>query len=777
MIVPLDPKQPPPDNGTHGPGDWHAQQSLARALNGMQDYAIFQLDPQGRIQTWSSGAQALSGFSAEEIVGSSLSRLRPPEAGERSLARDLQSAAATGRFTSEGWYLRKDGTRRWVEASIAPLRAESGALRGFIDISRDLTERKRREDELRESEERFRLLVDGVRDYAIFTLDPAGRVTSWNSGARHIKGYEPQEIIGSHFSRFYPPDVVERGWPDHELRVAAREGRFEDEGWRVRKDGTRFWANVVITALRDAGGQLRGFSKITRDLSERRRQEETLRRSEERFRLIAEGVRDSAICLLDAQGIVSSWNAGAERIEGYHADEILGRHFSNLYRAEDVAESRPWRQLITARESGRVELEGWRVRKDGSSYWAKIMITSLHDAQGDLYGYAHVTQDMTQMRRTEALENVTSRMNEFIAILAHELRNPLAPIRNAVSLMERKGLGDPVLESMRQAIDRQSRHLERIVGELLDVSRIARGELVLDRRPIDLSEVVSRAVEVCRPAIEQREHELHVSLPSGPLPVLGDLLRLTQVLVNLLNNAAKYMRPGGHISLGIVRKNGETEIRVRDAGVGIRPEMLTRVFELFVQDRDTLDQANGGLGVGLALVRRVVEMHDGHVEAHSAGRDLGSEFVVYLPTLLAPTPEPRPEEEEAPPPRRWRVVIADDNVDAAQTLEVLLRSMDQETRVAYDGFAAVEAVEQFHPDIVMLDIVMPGLDGYEAARRIRALPGGSGRVLVAITGWGQEADKQRAREAGFDHHFVKPVSEAALKKLLSASAATPAPGT
>jgi CheY-like chemotaxis protein/two-component sensor histidine kinase len=378
---------------------------------------------------------------------------------------------------------------------------------------------------------------------------------------------------------------------------------------------------------------------------------------------------------------------------------------------------------------------------------------------------------------------VASRMNEFIAMLAHELRNPLAPIRNAVSLMERKGLGDPVLESMRQAIDRQSRHLERIVGELLDVSRIARGQLVLDERPCDLSEVVTRAIEVTRPAIEEHGHELHVSVPSRPTILVGDLLRLTQALVNLLNNAVKYMSPGGHIWLTLTCESGQAEIRVRDSGVGIRPEMLTRIFELFVQDRETLDQANGGLGVGLALVRRVIELHGGHVEAHSEGRNRGSEFIVYLPikeepiaeqpaASLADAPAPVPAEAAVPPPRR-RILIADDNVDSAHTLDMLLRAMGQETCVAYDGVTALEAVESFRPDIVLLDIGMPRLDGYEVARRIRARPDSSALTVVAITGWGQESHRQRAREAGFDHHFVKPVSEHALRKLLITSAGEP----
>jgi PAS domain S-box-containing protein len=794
MIIPLDPKQPDAGNGPNGGGDWQSLQPLLRAIvRDVKDHAVFLIDEKGRIRTWSSGAEAMSGWSQAEIIGQPLARLYPAGESERA-ARTLSEAERAERFEDEGWLIRRDGGRYWATLATTAVREDGGKLVGYLVIGRDLTARLLREKELRESEERFRLLVEGVRDYAIFTLDTTGHVRSWNAGARQIKGYEAHEIIGSHFSRFYPPDAIARGWPDYELRVAAMEGRFEDEGWRLRKDGTRFWANVIITALRDARGELRGFSKITRDLSERRRHEEQLRRSEERFRLLVDGVRDYALYMLDVRGFVSSWNAGAERIEGYRADEIIGRHFSNFYSPQDIAADRPWRELATARERGRLEIEGWRLRKDGTSYWARVIITPLTDLQGQPYGFANLTQDLTQQRHAEALENAAARMNEFIAMLAHELRNPLAPIRNAVMLMQKKGMGDTLLESMRQTIDRQSRSLERIVGDLLDASRVARGELVLERRPLDLADVIERAIESSRPAIDREGHQLHVSVPEGGIPVKGDALRLGQVIVNLLNNAAKYMTARGDIWLTVREKGSEIELRVRDAGVGIRPEMLSRIFDLFTQDHDTLDRAGGGLGVGLALVRRIVELHGGRVEARSEGRGRGSEFIVYLPALRPPvaraagnatssasnpatassatggevaSPATSVPIAEAALPRR-RIVVADDNVDAAQTLEVLLTAMGQETTVAHDGLRAIEAVERFRPDIVLLDIGMPKLDGYAVAERLRAMPGGSRLVLAAITGWGQESDRRRAREVGFDFHFAKPVSEAALRRIITA---------
>lgn len=762
------------DNG-HGGNtepDWPEPQALLSSLlTEATDYGITALDSSGHVRRWSAGAAKLFGYPAAEMLGAHIARLYPTEATAQGLPeREMEAVLAAGRFQDEGWRQRKDGTLFWASVTTVPLRGSDQTPKGFVQITRDLTEYRLREEQLRTSETRFRRLVEDVRDYAIFTLDPRGYVTSWNAGARSIKGYEDYEIIGSHFSRFYPPEAIERNWPDHELRVASMDGRFEDEGWRLRKDGTRFWANVVITAIRDAEGTLQGFSKITRDLSERREQEEIQRRSEERFRLLVEAVRDYALFVLDPRGFVSSWNAGAERTQGWAAEDILGKHFSHFYTSEDIASDRPWHELKQAHDCGRFVIEGWRIRKDGSKFLASVSLTRLQDAHGELYGYAHLTQDLTKERHAEALENVAERINEFIGILAHELRNPLAPIRNAVNLMERKGLGDPVLESMRKTIERQSAQLERIINELLDVSRVARGELRIERRMIDLSETIQHAIEASRPGIEAREHRLHVAFPDGPVHASGDQVRLCQVVVNLLNNAAKYTPASGEIWLQLTTDEKNAILRVRDTGVGIRPEMQYRIFDLFAQDKDTLSLANGGLGVGLALVRRVVEMHGGRVDMHSEGRNRGTEFVVRLPLYAkeqehSPTPTAADSSLEVPLPRR-KILVADDNVDAAWALDALLQAMGQETYVVHDGLTAFEAIQQNQFDLALLDIGMPRLNGYELATRLRATPQGKSLLLVAVSGWGLEADKRRAREVGFDHHFVKPASIAGLRRLI-----------
>ena len=615
----------------------------------------------------------------------------------------------------------------------------------------------------------YKAVVDQTKDYALFVLDPEGRIRSWNDGARIIKGYHADEIIGKHFSIFYTPDAVASGWPAHELKVATAEGRFEDEGWRVRKDGSRFWANVIITALRDESGKLIGFSKITRDLSDRRLQQEALRQSEERFRLLVEGVEDYAIYMLDPEGTITSWNAGAHRIKGYAREEILGRHFSRFYTPEDLQAGAPWEELAHARRTGRAEREGWRVRKDGERFWARTIITSLYDTEGHLRGFAKVTQDLTDRRHIQELESAARQVNEFIAVLAHELRNPLAPIRNAVQLMATLPSGSDLIPALRDTIDRQSAQLSRIVDDMVDISRITRGALTLNRGPTDLNEVVRRAVETSAPAIQASRHTLDVDLPSQPLVVDGDPNRLNQLLTNLLNNAARYTPEGGRIGVSMRGEGSDAVVIVHDTGVGISPEMMGRIFTMFVQGKSALKRVGGGLGIGLALARKIAEMHGGTLEAQSAGENAGAQFTLRLP-LLAGASAPA-EPAAAPMPARAgdprRVLIVDDTVDAAAVLVMMLRNLGHETRMVHEGARALEAADEFRPDVVLLDIGMPGMDGYEVARRLSATKKQRHFRIVAISGWGHEVDRQRSSDAGFDMHLVKPVDSEVLSRVVA----------
>ncbi|MEO6193434.1 MAG: PAS domain S-box protein [Thermoanaerobaculia bacterium] len=622
-----------------------------------------------------------------------------------------------------------------------------------------------------QGDERFRLLVEGVKDYAIFLLDPEGNIVSWNPGAELIKGYRADEVLGRHFSLFYQAGAVERGWPEHELRMARAEGRFEDEGWRVRKDGSVFWANVVITPLLDATGTLCGFAKITRDLSERRRQEESLRESDERFRLLMEGVKDYAIFMLDPDGRVASWNSGAELIKGYRAEEILGQHFSVFYPADALARGWPEHELRMARAEGRFEDEGWRVRKDGSVFWANVVIAPLYGSDKELRGFAKITRDLTERKRIEMLEEADLRRNEFLAMLSHELRNPLAPIRNALSVMRMSGVGESALSWAKTVLDRQVAHLSRLVDDLLDVSRIAIGKITLQREPVEIAQIVTSAVESSQPLIDSREHTLEVLLPDEPLRLEGDLTRLSQVLLNLLNNAAKFTPKGGHIRLTVEKDGAMAAIRVHDTGVGISADLLPNVFDLFTQGDRSLDRTEGGLGIGLTMVYRLVKLHGGSVEVRSEGSGLGSEFVVRLPLLAIPALERQPQPAKNRPAGSRRVLVVDDNRDATETLELLLQLWGHEVQSALNGPEALALAVEFRPEIILLDIGLPGMSGYEVARQLRQLPGFRDVFIVAVTGYGQESDRLHSQEAGFGHHLVKPVQPEVLQELIAAAPA------
>jgi PAS domain S-box-containing protein len=617
----------------------------------------------------------------------------------------------------------------------------------------------------------FQIAAEQTKDYAVFLLDPAGHILTWNAGAERIKGYTADEIIGQHFSIFYTRQSLDSGWPAHELNVAAAEGRFDHEGWRVRKDGSRFWASVVITALRDRTGRLLGFSKITRDLTQRKLQEEALAQSEEKFRLLVGGVVDYAIFMLDREGIVTSWNAGAERIKGYKPEEVIGKHFSRFFIPEDVAAGKPWEELDSARSTGRSESEGWRVRKDGQRFWARAVLSALHDSDGNLRGFAKVTQDLTARRHAQELEAAAKNVEEFIAILAHELRNPLAPIETAMQVIAHTPPAAPEREDMLKIIGRQTAQLRRVVDDMLDISRVTRGELRIERSRIDLAEVARVAAETAAPAIGAAKHRLEMNLAPTPLYVEGDYHRLTQVLANLLNNAARYSPEGGSIRVSTRAEGGYAVLTVTDTGRGIAPQWINRIFNMFVHKDSAIERVGGGLGVGLALSRRIAELHGGSLTASSGGEHKGSEFTLRIP-LSAQNVEATKAEATLSSPavatraREQRVLIVDDNIDAAVSLQLLLGSLGHATAVAHNGEDALTLSRKFKPDVVLLDIGLPDIDGYEVARRLRSIKGNEHLRIVAVTGWGGDA-KQKALEAGFDLHLVKPVDSMMLEQALT----------
>ena len=514
----------------------------------------------------------------------------------------------------------------------------------------------------------FRLLVDSTTDYAIFMLDPNGVVLTWNRGAERLKGYLPVDIIGKHFSTFYPADAVASGWPDRELEMAERDGRFEDEGWRIRKDGSRFWANVVITALRDRDGTLVGFGKVSRDLTERRNNEQRLRESEERLRLLLESTLDYAIFMLDVNGYVVSWNAGAERIKGYTPDDIIGKHFSVFYPPELVASGWPEHELREAERVGRFEDEGWRVRKDGTRFFANVVITALRGADGTLRGFAKVTRDTSERRaQQERIENLTKELerrieelgatnrelsqksaeNEsFVYSVSHDLRSPLVNLHGfsqeltltsvaLQQLLTRPGVPDDVQRQATALINGELtesmgfihnavRHLSSIIDGLLRLSRV--GRVDYEAKDVDMNALVADILGAMHGQIVAANAKVVVQ----PLPmVTGDRNAIGQIFANIVGNALKSFGETGERIVEISATNDPIPVfAIRDNGVGIPLEYQPKIFQVFQHVHDSRTR---GEGMGLAIVRRIVERHGGRIWFESSP-GVGTTFFFTLGT-------------------------------------------------------------------------------------------------------------------------------------------------
>jgi PAS domain S-box-containing protein len=653
-------------------------------------------------------------------------------------------------------------------------------------------------EHLRQSEERFRLLIDSVRDYAIFMLDPGGLILTWNAGAERIKGYRADEIIGSHFSRFYPPEALARNLPGHELEVATRVGSFEDEGWRVRKDGSLFWANVVITAMRDASGELVGFAKVTRDLTQRRGHEEELRRSEERFRLLVEGVADYAIFMLDVNGKVATWNVGAQRIKGYASDEIIGQHFSTFY-PQDARESGwPEHELQTAAAVGRFVDEGWRVRKDGTTFWANVTITALRDDDGKLVGFAKLTRDLTESKRVEAIEErshqreqildaersarmaaqrATRIKDEFLATLSHELRTPLSAILGWTQLLMKKGTASSPLDQRRaiETIDRNARAQAQLIDDLLDLSRIVTGKVRLDLKQVSMHDVVQAAVDSVTPTAIAKGIRLISLLEPAHAAISGDHSRLQQVVWNLLSNALKFTPKGGHVQVLLRRVNSHIELSVSDDGVGIPATYLPHVFDRFSQRDSSTTRVHGGLGLGLAICKQLIELHGGTIRAASEGDGRGSSFFVDLPISIVQVEEERtrvhPTVElpastgfgDDPRFEGVHVFVVDDEPDARELLSRVFKDQGAEVTAFASGEEFLNAVRSSRPSVIICDIGMPHTDGYQLMRALRASESRGSRIpALALTAFARAEDRKRSLMAGYQAHMAKPFDVAEL---------------
>lgn len=1092
------------------------------------DYAIFMLDAEGRVATWNIGAEKIKGYRADEIVGEHFSKFYTEEdLAVRKPDRKLEIAREVGRVEDEGWRVRKDGSRFWANVVITALRDETGTLRGYGKVTRDLTARRTAETELHRAEQRFHHLVDAVSDYAIFMLDETGHIATWNSGARRLKGYVPEEIIGAHFSAFYTSEDRVAGKPDRILDTVRREGRYQEQGWRVRKDGARFWANVVITALRDEGGTLLGFAKVTQDLTDRRRAEEDLRRSEERFRLLVENVADYAIYMLDVEGRITTWNLGAERMKGYTAAEIIGQTFVLFFPEEDVASGKPARELAAAREHGRFEDEGWRIRQDGSRFWANAVLTALFDVHGELLGFAKITRDLTARRnaeersrlllreqtarevaeeaearlrqsearyralsnrleivlegvadgitvqdrtgrvvfansaaakicgfasgqelvntppaevvarfqmldvegrpfivenlpgrlalagkgpssavvhvrerasgrdwwvlirasavldadgqpelaisiwhdvtnehrgdrdaqylaqatsalasslvsdemlstlgqvlvpglgdwcciyllegnsvrqvtvahadpakaalaeeyrrryppdpehaggvwsgirssgRSQVLNDITGEMlslsttdpqglatlrslgmkaallvpisvrdrtlgvialvsaetnrrydpndvvlaeelgrragvalehaqlyqaaksaaaaaeraaktaeqasrakDEFLAIVSHELRTPLNAIMGWAKLLKTRDFDEPKRATAIDTIERNSVAMAQLIEDLLDMSRVISGKMRLEVERVDLGRVVEAALNSVRPAAVVKAIELVPIIEAPTPPVMGDATRLQQIVWNLLSNAVKFSSKGGRVDVLLRSVGSRVEITVTDRGKGISPTFLPWVFDPFRQEDASPSRMKGGLGLGLAITRQLVELHGGRITAASDGEDCGSTFTVRLPIAAVALAETRSQAITRPHPehlsfecpdhiRGLRILVVDDEEDSRRLVATVLEDCACVVTTAGSVQEAMTLLATQRLDLLVSDIGMPGEDGYDLIRRVRALPHARGGDMpaAALTAYARAEDRQRMLNAGYSIHLAKPVEPAEL---------------
>jgi len=492
-----------------------------------------------------------------------------------------------------------------------------------------------------------------------------------------------------------------------------------------------------------------------------------------------------AIFALYLGGCVFFENRAAEQLTGIGLDVARHRRLSEVLELRDPATGRVLQLDLPKNGSTASVVQNALLSTDGSQRRLEAHLQPIHGENGTLSGSILVLRasegeetDTALRRQADEHAATDRRKDQFLAMLAHELRNPLAPIRNAVELMHRVDAPDPSFEAAREMVERQVKHLAHLVDDLLDVSRLTHGSIRLRQEPVDLTKAVERAMEATRPLVESRSHVLIAEIPAQPIRIEADAVRIEQVVTNLLNNAAKYTMPGGHIWLRVDREGHEAVVRVRDNGIGGPPDVLGRGFEPFVQSDGSLAHTEGGLGIGLTLVRSLVEMHGGTVEAHSPGLGQGSEFVVRLPLrpeggLAGPELEAALAPETSPftAARPVRVLVVEDNIDAAESLATLLRLWGHDVRVVHDGLDAVDAARSYLPEVVLLDIGLPGLDGYQVAERLRGEAGLENTLLVAMTGYGQPEDRRRSAEAGIHHHFVKPVEPFVLRNLLAEVAA------
>jgi PAS domain S-box-containing protein len=763
-----------------------ASDRLELLVGSVTDCAIYLLDRDGVIRTWNTGAERIKGYRAAEVIGQHFSLFFTPEDKAADVpGQILARAGRSGRAEQEGWRVRKDGGRFWASSVVQPVRDARGRDVGFAKITRDMTEQRGAQHALYESERKFRLLVQAVKDCAIYMLDPSGVIVNWNSGAERLKGYTAAEIVGQHFSRFYTRDDRMAGLPTRVLETAARDGHYETEGWHVRKDGGRFWAAVEIDAIRDENNRLIGFAKVTRDITERQVAQQTLRETARQFQTLIGGVTDYALFMLDPNGLVVNWNSGAERIKGYSAEDIIGHHFSRFYTDRDRAAGFPAHALHIATQEGRHEAEGWRVRKDGSLFWANAIIDRITDEKGALIGFAKITRDVTERRNGQlALQEAQAQraqaqkmeaLGQLTGGVAHDFNNLLMIVAGHLQSLKRLAGDDEKGRRAAEAIELATKRGATLTRQLLTFSR----RQTFHPSLTNLSERIEAFHNMLATSLGASAR-LVTDIPAETWPVQIDTSEFELALVNVALNARDAMpTQGGVITVSAenveltpqqtsARLQGDfVALSIADNGTGIAPDILPLVFDPFF----TTKGPSKGSGLGLSQVYGFAHQSGGTVTITSElGR--GTCVTLYLPRGNSPS-KPAQNETNAALEKveGGAALLVEDNPEVAKVTEQMIEQLGYRVQRVGGAQEALEVAERTPFDLVISDIVMAGpMDGVALARTLRQrqpdLP------VVLVTGFSSSVTEGELEFAVLRKPFeVSDLSRAMAKALAEAQTA------
>jgi PAS domain S-box-containing protein len=742
-------------------------------------------DINGRVTFLNPAAEAVTGWTLKEAIGLPLERVfriiheesRQPV--ESPAIRALREGVVVN-LVNRTLLIAKDGTERPIDDSAAPIRNDKGEIVGVVLVFRDVSERREQEHRLKSALDYAESIIATVRE-SLIILDKSLRVQTANASF-YRNFHASKEDTEGHF--IY--ELGNRQWDIPELRtllekILPHNHSFQD--FEVENDFPMLGRRIMLLdacLLMPTDSRPELILLAIEDITERRRAEAQVREKEVRYRRLFETSRDG-ILILDAHTMqITDANPFIGELLGYSLQQLKGKELWEIGLFQNKPDSLA--AIRKLRQEGYIRYENILIKGAPEGVREVELICNLYQQDNHQVAQCNV-RDITErkqmmrkiMEQAERLEDMNHRKDEFLAMLSHELRNPLTPLMNAVYLLRLEQENENSAQQQARAIiERQLGQLSYLLNDLLEVSRITTGRITLNKENVNVRVLIEHAVESVRPLIDQHHHKLIVSQPPNPIWLYADAIRLEQVVVNLLTNAAKYTNEGGHIWLTSAQEGDWLVLQVRDTGAGISPELLPHIFDLFTQAERSLARSQGGLGVGLALVQRLVELHGGKVEVHSV-MGQGSEFIVHLPVLRSGTHQSISVSTEAakqPAQQSLRVLVVDDNVDTADGFVILLRLSGYQAQAAYSGPTALKAVDEYRPDVVLLDIGLPGMDGYEVARRIRQQPALKNIVLVAVTGYGRKTDRQRSQGVGFNHHLIKPVEFSRIQQILATVKAT-----